>query len=140
MSPCCSAGTIGPKGPIVPAEQHGDIAQTKVVSADSIDSFETENLNAIKFKLKTKNLNSSVQSQSNTVNHDVKNNNTNYLTADRLDTENLNFYFKSDLSDNQFSEEEDAEIVNHRIAVNRPPPSSPSSPGVGELGNARGSL
>src|SRR6267154_2509756 len=143
-------------GPIVPADQQTvqaaqtnftdqqtvQTAQTNSETADSFDSIENENFHfsAADFKLKTNNLDSSSRSQSNIKNHDVINNNNNYLTADRLDTENLEFYFKSDLSDDRFSCEVDcAGLVNHRIAVNRPPASNPSPPVVGEQGNARGS-
>ena len=124
-------------GPIESADQR-DTAQTNLISADSLEK-DTENINAAKFNLKTNNLDSTDQSQANNVNHKAINKNNNYLSADRLDNENLEFYFKSDLSDNLFSSDVDgADLINHRIAVNRPPPPSSPSPLVWESWEMRG--
>ena len=120
--------------PIVPNQQTELTIQTSLTvnstTIDPIDSLENNSehnslkSNVADLKLQTNNLDTSPLSQSNNENHDlIINNNNNYLTADRLDTENLVFYFKSDLPDDRINCEVDcAGLVNHRIAVNRPPP------------------
>ena len=102
-------------------------AQTDLTQMSSINSFDNNISdfpdNVSDLKLKTDSLDFSAQNKIDNDNDDLIKINNNYLSADRMDNESLFFDFNSDLSDDRvYCEVNCAELVNHRIAVNRPPP------------------
>src|SRR6267154_1136128 len=105
-------------------------AQTDLTQTSAINSFDNNISdfpdNVSDLKLKTHSLDFSAQNKIDNDNDDLIKINNNYLSADRMDNESLFFDFNSDLSDDRvYCEVNCAELVNHRIAVNRPPPPPP---------------
>src|SRR6267154_4948285 len=105
-------------------------AQTDLTQENSINSLENNisdfHANVSDLNLKTDSLDFSARNRVHNENDDLIKINNNYLTADRLDAGGLVFYFNSDLSvDRVVCDVDCAELVNHRIAVNRPTPPPP---------------